>query len=87
VPRIEVFGAGCPLCEAVAQKINSLAGPECSVKVYDLRTDAAAVKAATQHGIQRVPSIVVDGRLAACCATAPVDEAVLRAAGVGACRT
>ncbi len=87
MPRIEIFSAGCPLCEDVAKKIKSLAGPDCNIKVHDLRNDPAAVKAAARYSIQRVPSVVVDGKLAPCCAAVPVDEAVLRAAGLGACRT
>ncbi|HXG35188.1 MAG TPA: glutaredoxin domain-containing protein [Bryobacteraceae bacterium] len=83
---IELFSAGCPLCQEVAKKIESLTGPGCSVRVHDLRDDPAVRKAAEQYGIRRVPSVVIDGRLAACCTGSAVEEAVLRAAGLGACQ-
>jgi hypothetical protein len=86
MPQIELFSAGCPLCQAVAEKIASLAGPECNVRVHDLRGDPAAVKAAERYSIRRVPSVVIDGQLAACCAAGAVDEGVLKAAGLGLCR-
>ena len=38
---------------------------------------------AKQLGINRVPAIVIDGKLADCCAAGGVDKQVLRAAGVG----
>jgi len=38
---------------------------------------------AEQLGISRVPAIVIDDKLAECCATGAVDEQILRAAGVG----
>lgn len=86
MPQIELFGAGCALCQAVAEKIKGLAGPECSVRVHDLRNDPVAVRAAEGYGIRRVPSVVIDGQLAACCTAGAVDESVLKAAGLGACQ-
>lgn len=86
MPKIELFSAGCPLCQAVAKKIESLAGPDCNVRVHDLHNGPVAVKAAERYGIQRVPSVVIDGQLAACCTAGAVDESVLKAAGLGACR-
>lgn len=86
MPRIELFSAGCPLCLAVEDKVRSLAGPECRVLVHDLRSDGAALKIAEQYGIRRVPSVVIDGRLAACCTGGAVDDGVLKAAGLGSCR-
>lgn len=84
--QIELFSAGCPLCQAVAEKIESLAGPECNVRVHDLRNDPLAVRAAERYAIRRVPSVVIDGRLATCCTLGAVDEGVLQAAGLGACQ-
>jgi len=34
-------------------------------------------------GIRSVPAVVIDGKLADCCAGRGVDETVLRAAGLG----
>jgi hypothetical protein len=47
--------------------------------VLDMHQDHVAARA-RQHGIRSVPSVVVDGHLAACCAGRGVDEAILRSA-------
>ena len=38
---------------------------------------------AEHYGVRSVPAVAVDGKLADCCAGRGVDEAALRAAGVG----
>jgi hypothetical protein len=38
---------------------------------------------ARQHGIKRVPTVVVDGTIASCCAGGGVRREQLRAAGIG----
>jgi glutaredoxin 3 len=40
-------------------------------------------KRAKALGIRSLPAVVVDGKLAACCVGRGVDEAALKAAGVG----
>ena len=80
--RIEIFSAGCPACEAAIKLVNSIGCPSCEVEVLDMHKDAAAAKA-KQYGVRSVPAIVVDGKLANCCAGRGVDEVSLRSAGVG----
>ena len=83
VRRIEIFSAGCPVCEAGTARVRALAGDDQEVVVYDLHGDPAAAKRAADHGIKTVPAVVVDGQLLACCRnTGPTDEE-LTAAGVG----
>lgn len=60
--RIEVFSAGCPLCEDAVRQAGSLG----EVEVVDLRSPEGAQRA-QQYNIARVPAVVVDGRLGACC--------------------
>ncbi len=80
--KIEVFGAGCPACDEAVQTVKRMACPSCKTEVLDMHQPEVALRAA-QLGIKRVPAIVVDGRLAECCMSGPVEEHVLRAAGVG----
>ncbi len=80
---IELFSAGCPLCAEAAELVKRLACPDCRVEVLDLRGDAAAQAKARKYGVRRVPAVAVDGKLASCCAGGGLDEAALRAAGVG----
>jgi len=42
------------------------------------RPDVAAK--AKQYGVQRVPSVAIDGKLASCCTDRAPDEAILRTA-------
>jgi len=81
--KIEVFSAGCSACEEAVTLIKRLACASCGVEVLDMR-DSAAVVRAQRYGIKRVPAIVVDGRLAECCSGNGINEASLRAAGIGA---
>lgn len=80
--KIEVFSAGCPLCEEVVSLINRMASTSCEVEVRDMR-DNEAVTRAKALGIRTVPAVAVDGRLADCCAGRGPDVAGLRAAGIG----
>jgi glutaredoxin len=80
--KIEIFSAGCPACEETVQTVKGIACPYCETEVLDMHQPEVAERA-KQLGISRVPAIVIDGTLAACCASGPVDEQFLRAAGVG----
>lgn len=79
---IEIFSAGCPACEDTIQLINRMACPSCDVTVLDMKNPDVASRA-RRLGIRSVPAIVIDGRLASCCAGRGPDEPTLRAAGVG----
>ncbi len=81
--KIEVFSAGCAACEETVKLVNQIACESCEVEVLDMRRDDVAARA-KQYGIRSVPTVVIDGKLADCCAGRGVDEATLRAAGVGA---
>lgn len=80
--KVEVFGAGCPTCAETIAMVKQIACPSCEVSVLDMQ-DAAVATRAKALGIRSVPAVVVDGKLAECCAGRGVDEAALRAAGVG----
>jgi len=83
--RVEVFTAGCPLCDPVVKLVRQVACDNCDVTVYNLNGDAEAAKRAKAAGVNRVPMVLVDGKPAACCtASDAVTEEGLRAAGVGA---
>ncbi len=86
IKKVEVFIAGCPLCDDAVKLVQSVACPNCEVKVYDLREGCATNECrdlASRYGVKTVPSVVVDGQLADCCRTNGVNEANLRALGVG----
>ncbi|MFP5344746.1 MAG: thioredoxin family protein [Gammaproteobacteria bacterium] len=80
--RIEIFSAGCPVCEETINLINRIACPSCDFSVLDMR-EAQVAERARKLGIGVVPAVVIDGQLAECCAGRGPDEAALRQAGIG----
>ncbi len=80
--RIEIFSAGCPVCEAGTERVRDVAGDDDEIVVHDLRAGDGAALAA-RHGIHAVPAVVVDGQLLGCCRNTGPTEDELRAAGVG----
>ena len=80
--KIEVFSAGCALCEDTIALINRIACPSCEVKILDMH-DPGVAKKAKSYGIGSVPAVAVDGKLADGCVGRGPDEATLRAKGVG----
>ncbi len=79
---IEIFSAGCPACETAVAQIQEAAWPSCEVTVLDMK-DAGVAERAAKLGIGSLPAVVIDGKLADCCAGRRPDIEVLRAAGLG----
>jgi glutaredoxin 3 len=80
--KIEVFSAGCAVCEDTIALINKIACPSCEVEILDMHQPEVAKKA-KRYGIRSVPAVVVDSKLADCCAGRGPDESSLRATGIG----
>lgn len=80
--RIEIFSAGCGVCEDVITQVKKAACPSCDVSVLDMNNSAVA-KRAQSLGVQSVPAVVIDGVLADCCAGRGPDLEALKAAGLG----
>ena len=79
--KIEVFSAGCPACEEAIELVNRIACPSCKVSVLGMK-DPNVASRAKALGIRSVPAVVIDGKLAECCAGSGPDEATLRALGL-----
>ena len=80
--KIEVFSAGCAVCNEVIEAVKREACPSCEVIVHDMK-DMQVVRRAKELGIRSVPTVVIDGKLASCCAGRGVDIEVLKDAGLG----
>jgi hypothetical protein len=52
------------------------------IQVLDMKDEAVA-RRARELGIRSVPAVVVNGKIADCCAGRGLDEATLREAGIG----
>jgi glutaredoxin len=78
---VEVFVAGCSLCDEAVAMVKRLACPSCEVTIRDM-SEPDTARHARSLGVRSVPAVVVDGQLLGCCGSG-VDETALRNAGVG----
>lgn len=77
--RIEVFSAGCSTCKETIELVKRIAGASHEVVIHDMHQSEVTSKA-KHFGIRSVPAVVVNGKLAGCCAGRGPDEHVLRSA-------
>ena len=80
--RVEVFTAGCPVCQGVVDMVNEMACTHCDITIYNLNNDEG-VDEAKAYGVTAVPSIAVNGHLLECCKRGPITKKELQAAGIG----
>lgn len=80
--KVEIFTAGCPICDETVQLVQHIACESCDVDVLDLN-DQKVAQRAEALGIRSLPAVVVDGTLARCCAGRGITEEALRAEGIG----
>jgi glutaredoxin 3 len=65
--KVEVFSAGSALCHEVIDVVRVEAGSSSQIIDHDMM-DARVLVRAEKFGIRSVPAIVIDGKLASCCA-------------------
>lgn len=80
--KVEIFSAGCGVCDETVQMVKEIACESCEIEVLDMQRETVA-KRAEEYGIKTVPSVVIDGKVASCCANQGIDEDTLRAEGLG----
>lgn len=84
--QIEVFTAGCPVCEPTVKTVKEMACDSCDVTVYDLVKqcdDKVCVDKMKEYNITSLPAVAVNGKLLACCQNRGVSKEELAAAGIG----
>ncbi len=80
--KVEIFSAGCPVCKDTVALVKGMACPSCDIDVLDM-FDPEVARRACELGIKSIPAVVIDGKLADCCAGRGPDETTLPAAGLG----
>ncbi len=80
--QVEIFSAGCPVCQETIDLVNEIACPSCEISILDMQDQTVAERARTL-GITSVPAVIIDGQLADCCAGRGVDKDTLRQSGIG----
>lgn len=84
--QIEVFTAGCPVCEPVVKTVKEMACNSCEVTVYDLiklSDTKICVDKIKEYNITSLPAVAVNGKLLSCCTNRGVSKEELEAAGIG----
>ena len=84
--RVEVFTAGCPICDDTVRLVKSLVCSSCDLQIYDLREGCATnecLDKARHYGVTAVPAVAVNGVLLDCCRRPPIAADRLIAAGIG----
>lgn len=79
---IEIFSAGCSVCEEGIQAIREAACSSCDVQVRSMNDPQTAADA-KRYSIQSLPAVVLDGQLANCCKHGGIDLVELRSLGLG----
>ena len=80
--KVEIFSAGCAVCDDTINLVSQIACQSCEVEVLDMRQGDVSTRA-KGYGINTIPAVVIDGKLADCCVHRVLNEKELRAAGVG----
>jgi len=80
--KVEVFSAGCSVCEETVNLVKRISCPSCEVTVLSM-SDLAVAARAKKLGVRSVPAVVINDRLASCCEGRGPSESELWAAGIG----
>ncbi|GAC1583564.1 MAG: hypothetical protein NVS3B5_18160 [Sphingomicrobium sp.] len=80
--QVEIFSAGCSVCNEAVELVRNLACGSCEVSVHEMN-DISVARRAKELGVRSLPAVVINGKLADCCTGTGVDEAALRRAGIG----
>jgi len=80
--KIEIFSAGCAVCENVIEQIKAQACASCDIQVLDMKSTDVA-RRANELGINSIPAVAIDGKVADCCTNRGVNLDVLAGAGLG----
>src|SRR6516162_5593473 len=58
--KIEIFSAGCAVCEEVVAMVKHASGPSDEIIVCDMK-DITIVRRAKSLGVRSVPAVVING--------------------------
>lgn len=84
--KIEVFTAGCPVCEPVVEMVQAMACNSCEVTIYNLSLTGDTNKYLEKvkaYNITSLPAVAVNGLLLSCCKGKEVSRQELELAGIG----
>jgi len=84
--KIELFTAGCTVCEPVVEMVKAMACNSCEVIIYNIAQPCdtkECLEKVKAYGIKALPAIAVDGKLLDCCQNKGISVDELKKAGIG----
>lgn len=84
--KIELFTAGCPVCEPAVELVNSMACQYCQVTIYNLAKQGdikEGLSKMKEYNITSLPAVAVEGKLLECCSKRGISHKELHKAGIG----
>ncbi|MCB0492505.1 MAG: thioredoxin family protein [Cyclobacteriaceae bacterium] len=84
--QVEIFTAGCPLCDPVVRMVKEIACDECEITIYDLvkhSENKTCLSKLQEYQVKKVPAIAVNGKLLSCCENQEISREELINAGIG----
>ena len=86
--QIEIFTAGCPVCEPVVALVKETACQNCEITIHNLSDQCESkicISKMEEYKVKRLPAIAVDGKLLGCCKNIEITKEDLVNAGIGQC--
>ena len=81
--QIEIFTAGCPICEPVVQLVKDTASDNNKIIIHNLSMKTPnAIIGIKKYKIKHLPAIVIDGTLLSCCKNIKITKSNLLNAGL-----
>lgn len=80
--KVEIFSAGCSLCQETIDLVNEWACSSCEIIIHDMHDKNIQLRA-KGLGIKSVPAVAINDVLADCCRGQGVNVEMLKAAGLG----
>lgn len=84
--KIELFIAGCTVCEPVVEMVKDMACSDYDVVIYNLSNPCETkecIEKVKTYGIKALPAIAVNGKLLSCCQNKGISKGELRTAVFG----
>ncbi len=86
--QIEIFTAGCPVCEPVVALVKKTACENCEITIHNLSEQNESTNGIIkmkEYGVKSLPTIVVDRNLIDCYNNVEITKDDLVNAGIGSC--
>lgn len=80
--KIEIYSAGCGVCQDFLARVTALACSSCEISVHDTQVASIAAKA-KELGVRFLPALVVNGELLIPDLGGVYSDDQLRKSGIG----